>query len=139
MPYFIKPGLWNEKRNKLKGELDLSRLFSSFDRVSVNTSGNIDLDLNGTAQRAFVGSQDINANKTWTISGISSAVTIPFFKFTVGTVGAEQTMPSNVKMVTYDGLWDDVTKKWTPDEEGDYIMSANYDGTTWYMKINGPF
>ncbi len=125
--------------DRLNGIIGTMAASMDLEIVSTSTSGNIDLNMASLTQRAFEGTVAIAANKTWSFSNVTNAIQIPFFKFTVSVADVEQQMPLNVKMLQFEGNWDDGTKIWTPTEIGDYLAEGSYDGTTWYLKIYGPF
>src|SRR6185436_18517954 len=91
-------------------------------RATVDTTGNIVLDMLSKAERAFKGSINIGGAKSWSFSNYLNAVKIPFFKFTISVANVVQQLPANVKMKQgFQGNWDDGLKQWTPLEVGDYI------------------
>lgn len=110
----------------------------SINAYTVSTSGGtISFDLLSLREALFTGSAAIGAIKTWAFVNDLNARRM-FFRFNINGIYS-QTLPANVKMQSFVGEWDDSAKTWTPAVTGDYEAELSYNGTTWYMKMYGPF
>jgi hypothetical protein len=110
----------------------------SINAYTVSTSGGtISFDLLSLREALFTGSAAIGAIKTWAFVNDLNSRRM-FFRFNINGIYS-QTMPANVKMQSFVGEWDDSAKTWTPAVTGDYEAEMSYNGTTWYMKMYGPF
>jgi len=105
--------------------------------VSVDTTGStITLDMVNLAERMFLGSANITSNRIWALANSSNAVIIRSVIFYTNA-NKVHTFPSTFKMS--DALWDSSAHTWTNIDAGTYEMTAVYNGTSWIMKILGPY
>lgn len=104
--------------------------------TNVNSSGSpIALNQGNNAQVNYVLSVDIAGNKTFTISNVAGAQQFRM-RFTLTDLWV-LTWPANFLMS--DARWNAGTKEWTPDDAGDFEAIGTYDGTNWFLVINGPY
>lgn len=94
------------------------------------------LNMRNLAERMFNGSDNITADCGWQLSNDDNAVKIPSLRFSTDA-GVVHTFPANFRM--NNGLWIPADKTWTPDFAGEYEAAATYNGTTWILKIEGPY
>jgi hypothetical protein len=105
------------------------------DQVSASTAaGTITLDMNSQLQRSFVGSASFATPKTIALSNTTNALFFNLF-INVTNVAAVVTVPADWFMsdIQFDGT------AWTPPETGRYELGGSFDGTNWWVKIQGPF
>jgi hypothetical protein len=111
-----------------------------FDRktkqVSTNFGGNpIVLNQGNNQSVVYVPSEDISENKTFQIINVTGAKEFRI-RFTLTDLWV-LTWPANFFMS--DARWNAGTKEWTPDDAGDFEAIGTYDGTNWFLVINGPY
>lgn len=105
-------------------------------RVEVDTSGNIVIDMDSRKDRMFTGSDPITAHSELSFSNAANALRFTFF-FEIAAGGTEVlTLPDT--FILDDGGWDDAEKEWTPSQAGAYKMVGEFDGTNWHVEIHGP-
>lgn len=105
--------------------------------VDVSTaSGTITLDFGNETERRYKGSANITAARAWALDNDDNAVLIPSILFQTNA-GVVHTFPAEFKMSN--ALWDSSAKTWTPLDAGRYEGSACFDGTNWWLKIEGPY
>jgi hypothetical protein len=103
------------------------------------TLANIALDFSGNSEVTFVASVPIGANKTWQLVNNGSANKL-YVLFTIAGAAPEtyaQVFPANFKMNNPN--WDKIAKTWTTYQAGDFKATATYDGTNWWMDIEGGY
>lgn len=105
--------------------------------TSVSTStagGTITLDMNSQIQRMHVGSASFATPKTIAMSNTTGSLVFNLF-IEVTDVAAVLTVPASWIMadIHFDGT------TWTPPETGKYELGGSFDGTNWWVKIQGPF
>lgn len=101
-------------------------------------SSPIIVDMLNVSELMLKGTVAITGIRTWQFVNYTKALRIHSIRFSI-TGSPVQTMPATLKMRSYQGGWDDGAKTWTPPGTGNYEADVTYDGTTWYMKIEGPF
>lgn len=102
---------------------------------STSTAGSsITLDMGSKTQKMFVGSASFASPKTIAMSNTANALLFNFF-FEVTNVAAVLTFPGSwiSSNTDFDGT------DWTPPATGKYELGGSYDGTNWYIKVDGPF
>lgn len=106
------------------------------DRATPSTAGGtITLDMNSQIQRMHVGSASFSTPKTIALSNTTNSLVFNFV-FTITDVAAVLTLPADFKMsdvLQFDGT------DWTPLSTGEYEMAGSFDGTSWLVKIAGPY
>lgn len=105
------------------------------DSTSASTAGaTITLDMNSQDQRIFVGSATFATGKTMALSNTTNSLVFSFI-FEVTNVAATLGFPTDwLKNSTdFDG------STWTPPSTGKYELAGSWNGTNWYIKIDGPF
>jgi hypothetical protein len=101
------------------------------------TQANLNLDFGGKSEVIFTASAPVNGNRSWQLVNNASASRMTIF-FTIAVPGNySQVFPSNFKMNNPE--WDKTTKAWTAYQAGDYIATATYDGSSWWMDISGVY
>jgi hypothetical protein len=82
----------------------------------------------------FDGSATFSTAKIIALSNAANALLFNFF-FEVTNVAAVLTFPGDwLKNATdFDG------SDWTPPSTGKYELAGSWNGTNWYIKIDGPF
>jgi hypothetical protein len=101
-------------------------------RALLDTSGAIVMNMENLKQKMFLGSAAIAGIKTWTITNAVNALKFTVFFTLTGT--PVQTLPANFKG-NDGGL---VGGVWTPAAAGDYVMTGEFNGTNWHIRIDGP-
>jgi hypothetical protein len=101
---------------------------------SSTAGGTITLDLDNKLQAMFDGSATFSTAKIIALSNAANALLFNFF-FEVTNVAAVLTFPGDwLKNATdFDG------SDWTPPSTGKYELAGSWNGTNWYIKIDGPF
>lgn len=96
--------------------------------------GTITLDMDSKVQRIFVGSASFATPKTIAMSNTTNALVFNLF-VNVTNLAAVLTVPADWFMsdLQFDGT------EWTPPETGRYELGGSFDGTNWWVKIQGPF
>lgn len=105
-----------------------------WNRTTIDSSGNLTLNMGNRQLREFLASANIAAPKTWALSNTNNSFEFRF-RFTLSGGLHVQTMPANFEMA--DPLWNAVAKTWTPIDLGDYEAHGKFNGTTWYVTIVG--
>lgn len=105
-------------------------------RTSVNPAVSVILDFVGKQKQYFVLSAPIGAAKTWSLSNAGNGQEFKA-KFVLSNAGDIQTVPSS--WIVNAGIVDNVAHTWTPTDPGTYIADGFFDGTNWYVTMQGPF
>lgn len=113
------------------------QIITALDLQSTNTTTvPIVIDFLHLDNVRFKGSNTIGAAKTWSFDNDESAKQFSLL-FELTTTD-QQTFPASVIMS--DGRWElDGAKIWTPLSIGKYKMQGTFDGSNWWVEINGPF
>lgn len=104
-----------------------------WNRTTVDSSGNITMNMGNRQLRQFLASANIAAPKTWILSNTTNSFEFRF-RFTLTGLHV-QTMPADFKMT--DPLFNTATQEWTPLDIGEYEAHGTYDGTNWNLSIVG--
>lgn len=110
-------------------------LAAQLSSVSSSTAGGtITLDMNSLIQRMHIGSASFAGPKTLAMSNVTNSLLFNFI-FEITNVAAILTVPADWLMsdLAFDGT------TWTPPQIGKYELGGSWDGTSWYVKIQGPF
>ena len=106
------------------------------DSAIVSTSGStITLDMALKTARQFIGSAVIATPKSIVTSNDTNA-NVYDFHFEISNIAGVLTFDDSIMA---DLNWNVATKEWTPPSIGKYEGGATWDGTSWKLKINGPF
>jgi hypothetical protein len=103
--------------------------------ASASTAGGtITLDMSSQKMKMFVGSASFATPKTIAMSNTTGSLVFNLF-INVTNVAAVLTVPADWFMsdIQFDGT------AWTPPETGRYELGGSFDGTNWWVKIQGPF
>lgn len=114
-------------------ELDSEK--ASLTSASTSTAaGTITLDMSSQSMKMFVGSASFATPKTIAMSNTTGSLLFNLF-INVTDVAAVITVPADWFMadIQFDGT------AWTPPETGRYELGGSFDGTNWWIKIQGPF
>jgi hypothetical protein len=112
------------------------RNLTGTDNQTVDVSGATPvLNCIGSRKVKFLSSANIGGNKTFILSNDSKVQEFSFI-FTLSDVYYLQ-WPSNFKMS--DVLWDSGTKRWTPEQAGNYLARAEHDGSNYLLTISNPY
>lgn len=106
--------------------------------TNIDSSGPaIVLNQGNNAQVNYVLSVDIDEAKTISITNVTGAQQFRMRFTIVNALTDILTWDANFFMS--DARWNAVDKEWTPDDAGDYEAVGTYDGTNWFLVINGPY
>lgn len=123
----------------VSGALPVANLTAKYilDEATPSTaSGTVTLDMNSQIQRMFVGSATFATSKTIALSNTTNALVFNFH-FEVTNVAGTLVYPVGFLMA--DSNYNSGTRTWTPPSTGKYELGGSYDGTSWKIKIAGPF
>lgn len=122
----LENGDWEELGSIGTGTVDVSTMFINFIFLR---------------EFDFKASANITAPKTWGFGNQGIGTKRMTFRFRISGGLHAQTMPANVKMLSYSAEWNSATKIWTPAEEGLYLAEGVYDQSIneWLIKISGPY
>lgn len=104
--------------------------------VEVDTTGDIDIDMDRDAERTFIGSDLINHDSDVTLSNAGSLRSLTF-SFQI-TGGYKLTFLTGIAHKSFDGNWTG-SLEWTSPESGYYLMTVRYDGTIKFIDIEGMY
>lgn len=104
-------------------------------RVNVSTADAlITLNMGSKKQRNFLGSAEIAANKTISVTNVANAIKFVFaFSLDAARV---LSLPSDFK--SNDGGWNNATQQWTAAAGGNYVLEATMVGNYWQAVFHGP-
>lgn len=110
------------------------------DATNVNLAATpVVLDMANEGQKRLKSVNNFGSNKNVNISNDTFTRELLAWRFTVDAVGRVLTFEAKVKMPSWDGNWVDGSKQWTAPFTGEYEARGTYDGTTWNLRIEGPF
>jgi hypothetical protein len=118
-------------------DADWTKIDGALRYTVTTTGGTITLDAKNGMEVIFEGSASIGAVKTWAFANETAAQWLKIL-FTISAV-AVQTFPPTVKMANTLMEWDSSAFTWTPNVPGIYEAELTKMGSSWLMKINGPF
>jgi hypothetical protein len=108
----------------------------SIAEVSIDGSGDIELDMNNLSVVTFFTDAVINELSFWNLLNAANGKEFNCI-FEIGINLDEQNFPDDWLVSTLTGEWDG--DKWIPGNPGKYLMKGISDGTSWHVQISGTF
>ncbi|MBS1489698.1 MAG: hypothetical protein JSS93_04160 [Bacteroidetes bacterium] len=108
--------------------------------VKLNTTlPNISLDFFGSAEVTFIELASISANKSWQLVNTTNArkFSVLFAIELAPPNTCVQTFPEN--FIMDNPWWDKANKSWTAYQDGFYKATGIFDGSRWWMDIDGAY
>jgi hypothetical protein len=97
-------------------------------------SGTLDLNFGNQWIMFFRGQTSFSTAKNVSLSFDSNAYKFDF-SFTIGSISATLTFPSNFIGDTSDTRWDTSLHKWTSDATGKFRVTGTFDGIDWFVEF----
>jgi hypothetical protein len=97
-------------------------------------SGTLDLNFGGAWIMFFRGQTSFSTAKSITLSNDSNGYKFDF-SFTIGSVAATLTFPSDFIGDTSDTRWNTALHRWTSDATGKFRVTGTFDGLEWFIEF----